>query len=50
VSDVHANFIETGEGATASDILRTIDAMRALVQDRFAVTLETEVVVWGRSR
>lgn len=50
VSDVHANFIETGEGATATDILRTIDAMRGLVRERFGVTMETEVVVWGRSR
>ncbi len=50
VSDVHANFIETGEGATATDILRLIDAVRALVQDRFGVTLEREVVVWRRSR
>ncbi len=50
VSDVHANFIETGDGATASDILRLIDASRALVLDRFGVTLETEVVVWSRSR
>lgn len=50
VSDVHANFIETGDGATATDILQLIDAMRALVLDRFGVTLETEVVVWSRSR
>lgn len=50
VSDVHANFIESGSGATASDILRLIDAMRGLVQERFGVTLETEVVVWERSR
>ena len=50
VSPVHANFIETGGGATASDILRLIDAMRSLVRDRFGVTLETEVVIWSRSR
>ena len=49
VSDVHANFIETGSDATASDILRLIDTVRGLVQDRFGVSLETEVVVWGRS-
>jgi UDP-N-acetylmuramate dehydrogenase len=50
VSDVHANFIETGDGATATDILRLIDRVRALVLDRFGVPLETEVVVWSRSR
>ncbi|MEL6498502.1 MAG: UDP-N-acetylmuramate dehydrogenase [Planctomycetota bacterium] len=50
VSDVHANFIESGLGATASDILRLLDAVRSLVLRRFGVTLETEVVVWGRSR
>ncbi|MEL7483209.1 MAG: UDP-N-acetylmuramate dehydrogenase [Planctomycetota bacterium] len=48
ISDVHANFIETDENATASDILRLIDRARALVQDRFGITLETEVVVWRR--
>ncbi|MEO1582969.1 MAG: UDP-N-acetylmuramate dehydrogenase [Planctomycetota bacterium] len=50
ISEVHANFIETGPDATASDILRLIDAARALVLDRFGVTLETEVVVWSRRR
>ena len=50
VSDVHANFIASVAGATATAILRLLDAMRALVQQRFGVTLETEVVVWSRSR
>ncbi|MEM9165918.1 MAG: UDP-N-acetylmuramate dehydrogenase [Planctomycetota bacterium] len=50
VSRTHANFIETGPDASAGDILRLIDRVRALVQARFAVTLETEVVVWRRGR
>lgn len=49
VSERHANFIETAGGATASDILRLIDKVRDLVQRRFDVALETEVVVWRRS-
>lgn len=49
VSERHANFIETAGGATASDILRLIDKVRELVQRRFDVALETEVVVWRRS-
>lgn len=48
VSQVHANFVETVPGATASDIRRVIDAARDLVLDRYGVVLETEVVIWER--
>ena len=48
VSERHANFIETAPGATASDILHLVDAIKARVHDRFDVTLETEVVIWRR--
>lgn len=48
VSSVHANFVETGPGATASDIRRVIDAARDLVLARYGVALETEVVIWER--
>ena len=49
VSDRHANFIETAPGASASDILRLIDAIKSRVLDRFGVALETEVVIWRRT-
>lgn len=49
VSQRHANFIETAPGASASDILRLIDKIKALVSDHYDVTLETEVVIWRRS-
>ncbi|MFI4892197.1 MAG: UDP-N-acetylmuramate dehydrogenase [Phycisphaerales bacterium JB058] len=49
VSARHANFIETSPGASASDILCLIEKVQKLVQDRFDVQLETEVVVWRRS-
>lgn len=49
VSRTHANFIETGSDASASDILRLIERVQQLVRQRFEVELETEVVIWGRS-
>jgi UDP-N-acetylmuramate dehydrogenase len=42
VSEKHANFIENDGGATAADILRLVDQIRA----RVPVPLELEVLVW----
>lgn len=47
VSDVHANFIAAvDDGCTAADILALIDHVQQVVQSRFGVALEREVVVW----
>ena len=43
ISDKHANFIVAGPGATAADVGRLIREVRRLVEDRFGITLETEV-------
>ena len=48
VSDQHANFIVAQPGASASDIRRLIDDVRALVSQRHGIELESEVVVWQR--
>ncbi len=48
VSEVHANFIVTEPSAKAGDVIRLIDEVRGLVQDRFGIDLHREVVVWGR--
>ena len=45
VSGVHANFVINQGGATASDALRLIDAVRERVLERTGVTLELEVRV-----
>ncbi len=50
VSERHANFFETAPSASASDILRLMDKVRDLVYDRFDLVLETEVVIWRRSK
>lgn len=46
VSDRHANFIVTHEGATSDDVLRLIDLIRSKVSEQFSVSLETEIDVW----
>jgi UDP-N-acetylmuramate dehydrogenase len=43
VSSKHANFIVAGPGATADDVHRLIRLVQDRVQERFGVTLETEV-------
>lgn len=48
VSDEHANFIFTHDGATARDVLALMDAVAERVRERFGVELEREVVVWRR--
>jgi UDP-N-acetylmuramate dehydrogenase len=47
VSSKHANFIVTGAGATAEDVVRLIELVRARVRERFGVELETEVQLVG---
>ncbi len=46
VSSKHANFITAKKGSKAADILTLIEQVRTRVQDKFDVTLETEVVIW----
>ncbi len=50
VSQRHANFIVNRGGATADDVLRLADRVRAEVQRRAGVPLELEVEVWGPER
>ncbi len=46
VSQKHANFILTDEGATASDVLKLINTIRDVVHDNAGVYLELEIEVW----
>jgi len=46
VSDRHANFVVTHDGAAAEDVTRLIDLMRSRVLERFGVELELEVQIW----
>lgn len=48
VSPVHANFIVNAGAATAADILRLRDRIRATVSRRFGTVLEDEVQTIGR--
>ena len=45
ISPKHANFIENAGDATTSDALALIGEARRVAQERFGVTLETEVVM-----
>jgi UDP-N-acetylmuramate dehydrogenase len=47
VSAQHANFIITRSGATAADVEALIGRIRATVQEKTGVTLETEVKIVG---
>jgi len=47
VSTVHANFFVNDDGASALDIWNLIQKVRATVQDRFGVTLESEIELIG---
>lgn len=49
ISERHANFVITQEGATASDILELMDEVSARVRKAFGVVLEREVQVWQRA-
>jgi UDP-N-acetylmuramate dehydrogenase len=46
VSDRHANFIVTEEGATSADVWALIDRIRKAVQAKFSVDLELEIRTW----
>lgn len=46
VSDRHANFIVTHEGATSADVLALIDLVRTKVVEKHGIKLELEVQVW----
>ena len=46
VSDRHANFIVTHDGATAKEVLQLIDLIRAKVSETHGVDLELELQVW----
>jgi UDP-N-acetylmuramate dehydrogenase len=46
VSTVHANFLVTGPGAKARDVIELMILVRRRVFDRFGVELTPEVAVW----
>ena len=46
VSDRHANFIVTHEGATAADVRNLIDLIRSKVSEIHGMDLELEIRVW----
>jgi len=46
VSQRHANFFVTDEGATPQDVLQLIDVVRSRVAERMGVELELEVEIW----
>lgn len=46
-SQVHANFITAGEGATAADVLALIRLAQAEARDRLGIELRTEVQIVG---
>lgn len=50
VSEKHANFIITEEGATASDLEQLLDHVRAEVQRRHGIALHPEVRIVGEAR
>lgn len=50
VSQRHANFIVTGGGGQARDVIELIDEVKRRVFDAFGVELEPEVVVWRREQ
>jgi UDP-N-acetylmuramate dehydrogenase len=48
VSPVHANFLVTHPGASASNVISLMNEIVRRVHDRFGVTLQPEVVVWSK--
>jgi UDP-N-acetylmuramate dehydrogenase len=46
ISDLHANFIVTEEGASSDDVLRLIDLAQSKVSEQLEVDLELEIVIW----
>jgi len=47
VSSVHANFILTRPGATASDVVELIEKVRKSVKQKFKITLKEEILRVG---
>jgi UDP-N-acetylmuramate--alanine ligase len=48
VSDVHGNFIVNDGGATASEVLRLIEQIKAVAREKRGIELETEVQIVGQ--
>lgn len=46
ISERHANFIVTEDGATSKDVEQLISRIQKAVADKFAVDLELEIKVW----
>ena len=46
VSDRHANFLISEQGATSNDVLLLIEQIRSGVAERLGVELETEIEIW----
>ncbi len=47
VSEKHTGFVVNAGGATAADVRQLIADVQATVQEKFGVTLEPEVKMWG---
>ncbi len=50
ISTMHANFILNDNGATCDDILHLVDLAKRTVKEKFGVTLEEEVRIYGQER
>jgi UDP-N-acetylmuramate dehydrogenase len=50
VSPRHGNFVVTGAGAKARDVIELMELMTKRVREAFGVTIEPEVVIWRRSK
>jgi UDP-N-acetylmuramate dehydrogenase len=48
VSPVHANFLVTHAGSSASNVISLMAEIVRRVRERFGVTLQREVVVWSK--
>ncbi len=46
INGPHPNFIVAGTGATSRDVLKLIETVRAQVQSRMGVELESQIEVW----
>lgn len=47
VSDIHANFVITHSGATASDVIELMEKMKKSVKKKFGVLLKEEILKVG---
>ncbi len=46
ISDRHANFIVTEEGASSADVLKLVDLIRSKIADKYGVDLQPEINIW----